>query len=85
MERALSSTSRKSFKKKSPEADESAFGLFEKIFGGVLLSHTASHAVPSALKSLTSVFGMVTGVSSSPSPPKNRFTIQIKVQVRLRQ
>jgi hypothetical protein len=45
----------------------------KKFFGGVLLSHTASRAVPSALKSLTSVFGMGTGVASSPSPPKNRF------------
>jgi hypothetical protein len=44
----------------------------KKVFGGVLLSHTASRAVPSALKSLTSVFGMGTGVASSPSPPKNR-------------
>ena len=44
----------------------------EEIFGSVLLSHTASRAVPSALKSLTSVFGMGTGVASSPSPPKNR-------------
>ncbi len=44
----------------------------KKDFGGVLLSHTASRAVPSALKSLTSVFGMGTGVASSPSPPKNR-------------
>ena len=43
----------------------------KKVFGGVLLSHTASRAVPSALKSLTSVFGMGTGVASSPSPPKN--------------
>jgi hypothetical protein len=41
-----------------------------KYLGGVLLSHVVSHAVPSALKSLTSVFGMGTGVSSSPSPPK---------------
>jgi hypothetical protein len=45
----------------------------KKVFGGVLLSHTASRAVPSALKSLTSVFGMGTGVASSPSPPKNRY------------
>ena len=44
----------------------------KKDFGGVLLSHTAARAVPSALKSLTSVFGMGTGVSSSLSPPKNR-------------
>ncbi len=46
----------------------------KKDFGGVLLSHTASRAVPSALKSLTSVFGMGTGVASSPSPPKKRFS-----------
>ena len=32
--------------------------------GGDLLSHTVSRAVPSALKSLTSVFGMGTGGSS---------------------
>ena len=43
---------------------------FEKNSGGVLLSHPASQAVPSALKSLTSVFGMGTGVTSSLSPPK---------------
>ena len=36
-----------------------------KKFGGDLLSHTGTRAVPSALKSLTSVFGMGTGVSSS--------------------
>jgi hypothetical protein len=33
--------------------------------GGVLLSHAVSRAVPSALKGLTSVFGMGTGVSPS--------------------
>jgi hypothetical protein len=33
--------------------------------GDVLLSHTVTHAVPSALKGLTSVFGMETGVSPS--------------------
>ena len=42
-----------------------------KIFGSVLLSHSVSQAVPSAQKSLTSVFGMGTGVASSLSPPKN--------------
>ena len=40
------------------------------ILGSVLLSHLVSQAVPSALKSLTSVFGMGTGVSSLPSPPR---------------
>ena len=38
--------------------------------GGVLLSHTASRAVPSAPKSLTSEFGMGSGVASSKSPPE---------------
>ena len=47
---------------------------FNKRFGGVLLSHTASHAVPSAQKSLTSVFEMGTGVASSLSPPKTVIT-----------
>jgi hypothetical protein len=31
--------------------------------GSDLLSHTVSHAVPSAVASLTSVFGMGTGVT----------------------
>ena len=39
--------------------------LYIKEIGGVLLSHIASHAVPSAQKSLTSVFGMGTGGTSS--------------------
>jgi hypothetical protein len=39
--------------------------------GNVLLSHTVTHAVPSALKGLTSVFGMGTGVSPSPWSPRN--------------
>ena len=33
--------------------------------GNVLLSHTATRAVPSAMKGLTSVFGMGTGVALS--------------------
>ncbi len=44
--------------------------LFKKFFGDVLLSHRAAPAVPSALKSLTSVFGMGTGGASSLSTPK---------------
>ena len=47
---------------------------FEEKFGGVLLSHPASQAVPSALKSLTSVFGMGTGVASSLLPPKTDYS-----------
>ena len=38
--------------------------------GNVLLSHTVTHAVPSALKGLTSVFGMGTGVTPSPWSPR---------------
>ena len=38
--------------------------------GSVLLSHTASRAVPSAPTSLTSEFGMGSGVASSISPPE---------------
>ena len=39
-------------------------------FGDDLLSHTVTHAVPSALRSLTSVFGMGTGGASSLWSPK---------------
>jgi len=35
------------------------------ISGSVLLSHTVSHAVPSALKDFTAVFDMGTGVAPS--------------------
>ena len=47
-----------------------AFAKISFNLGNVLLSHTASHAVPSALKGLTSVFGMGTGVSPSPWSPR---------------
>ncbi len=40
-------------------------GFFNKNVGGDLLSHQASPAVPSALKSLASEFGMGSGVPSS--------------------
>ena len=40
--------------------------------GDVLLSHTATRAVPSAPKSLTSEFGMGSGVASSKSSPEIR-------------
>ncbi len=43
--------------------------LFERMSGGVLLSHNLSVAVPSALKGLTSGFGMGPGVSLSLWPP----------------
>ena len=38
--------------------------------GGDLLSRAVSSQVPSALKGLTSVFGMGTGVTPSPLPPE---------------
>jgi hypothetical protein len=57
------------FQTKKPGIESIRFRAFSSS-GGVLLSHTAAHAVPSALKSLTTVFGMGTGVTSSPLPPK---------------
>ena len=39
--------------------------------GDDLLSHTVTHAVPSAPKSLTSEFGMGSGMASSISLPEN--------------
>ena len=42
----------------------------EKLSGGVLLSHTVTRAVPSALRGLASGFGMEPGVSLSLWPPK---------------
>ena len=41
------------------------WGSFSKIPCGDLLSHTVTHAVPSAQRGLTSVFGMGTGVTLS--------------------
>ena len=39
--------------------------------GGDLLSHKVALAVSSALRGLTAVFGMGTGISLSPKPPQN--------------
>ena len=47
-------------KKASPKA-----GLFVVLSGDVLVSHTVPRAVPSALRGLTSGFGMEPGVSLS--------------------
>ena len=46
-------------------------GLFMEYPGDDLLSHAVTHAVPSALEGLTSVFGMGTGVSPPPLSPGN--------------
>jgi hypothetical protein len=55
--------------------------------GGDLLSHTVTHVVPSALESLTSVFGMGTGVTPPLSPPKSKTMtipyLQLLNEVRL--
>ena len=48
-----------------------AFARTSFNLGNVLLSHTVTHAVPSALKGLTSVFGMGTGVTPSLWSPRN--------------
>ena len=45
--------------------------------GGVLLSHTLSSAVPSALEGLASGFGMGPGVPPPPQPPTTLSTYQI--------
>src|SRR3984893_1572874 len=52
-------------------------GPNESMSGGVLLSHAVPRAVPSALKSLTSGFGMGPGVSPSPWPPKLYGDVQV--------
>ncbi len=77
----ISENARMSNKQKNPEPIKIP-GLLKR-FGGVLLSHTAARAVPSARKSLTSVFEMGTGVASSLLPPKNdyaRYIICIKTR-----
>ena len=62
-------------RKAGPERPEMQAGpparvaLLERMSGGVLLSHNLSVAVPSALKGLTSGFGMGPGVSLSLWPP----------------
>src|SRR5579862_1592985 len=55
---------------KTKKADPDGSAFFEWCSGGVLLSREASLAVPSALKGLTSGFGMGPGVSPSLWPPQ---------------
>src|SRR5690349_18286096 len=43
--------------------------------GGVLLSHTLTSAVPSALEGLASGFGMGPGVPPPPTPPTTLFPL----------
>src|SRR5690606_17107174 len=43
--------------------------------GGDVLSHPVARAVPSALRGLTTVFGMGTGVAPAPWPPARTFSM----------
>ena len=53
-------------------------GAVSKIIpGGDLLSHKVAPAVPSALRSLTAVFGMGTGVTFSLLPPEKLYLDQV--------
>ena len=54
-----------------PATIELVAGIVVNIPGGDLLSHTATRAVSSALRDLTSVFEMGTGVTPSALPPRN--------------
>ena len=56
---------------KKKRHQRNANDVLNKKPGLVLLSHTAARAVPSALKGLTSVFGMGTGVALSLTRPEN--------------
>jgi hypothetical protein len=60
--------------KKQTAFDLSKAANEDQLPGNDLLSHTLAHAVPSALRGLTAVFGMGTGVSPSPQPPEKRET-----------
>jgi hypothetical protein len=51
--------------RKSPDRLFPVRALSQCMSGGVLLSHTVTSAVPSALKGLASGFGMEPGVSPS--------------------
>ena len=57
------------YEKKRPTLTGRSFLFMES--GNVLLSQVVSNQVPSALKGLTSVFGMGTGGSLSPLSPEN--------------
>ena len=54
---------------KNPDESCGSSGFFNS--GDDLVSHKVALAVPSALRGLTSVFGMGTGVTLSVRPPKN--------------
>ena len=62
--------------RKSPAAGIGAGLLLHDYSGDVLLSQGESPQVPSALASLTSVFGMGTGVTSPLWPPETVLSIR---------
>ena len=53
----------------TPPAAGADGGVGVEEAGGDVLSHRIAPAVPSALRGLTTVFGMGTGVSLAPWPP----------------
>ena len=52
-------------------------GGAQKRSGGVLLSHTEIRAVPSALRGLTTEFGMGSGMTLSLWPPEKSLCLQL--------
>jgi hypothetical protein len=61
-------------------ADSSTTELLRNVMpGNVLLSQGEIPQLPSALKSLTSVFGMGTGVTSSPLSPDSSYPFKGQV------
>ena len=61
--------------KKTKKPTQVRWLFFKLDPGGDLLSHTKYHAVPSAQKSLTTEFGMGSGVTSSLRPPRIEVSI----------
>jgi hypothetical protein len=57
-------------------------GVIKLKFGSDLLSHTPAHAVPSAYRGLTSLFGMGRGVTPWLKPPKFKLYYKNKVKER---
>lgn len=47
--------------------------------GGVLLSHAVPRAVPSALKGLTTEFGMGSGIAPSTLPPETLRSLRLRL------
>ena len=63
---------RRARKKQAPGRNPALSMHGNQLPGNDLLSHTLARAVPWALRGLTAVFGMGTGVSPSPQSPEKR-------------